>query len=408
MNPIPHRVGKLVGCCLFMLTMMSGRSHGANYDPAVLPNGHEYFDLRDGLGNCRLKFENQKKGRVVFLGGSITAMSGWRELVAADIQKRFPHTKFEFVAAGIPSLGSVPHAFRLERDVLAGGAVDLLFVEAAVNDASNIPDQPDRMVRGMEGVVRHLRLANPLTDIVHMHFAMPDSIADYNAGKVPVAIAQHEKVAAAYGDVTLNLAQEVGERIKANEFTWRDDFKDLHPSPFGHRLYANSIARMLDAAFAKPLPGKPVPHQLPDPVDPNSYFHGRFGAISEVKIIKGFAIDPKWTPADNTGTRSGFVNVPALVGTNVGDEFQIDFEGAALGLFITSGPDAGVIEFSIDNGDFRTVDTLTSWSRRLHLPWALMLSDTLKPGKHTAHVRIAKPRADNEGTALRVFHLLLN
>jgi len=45
----------------------------------------------------------------------------------------------------------------------------------------------------------------------------------------------------------------------------------------------------------------------------------------------------------------------------------------------------------------------------LHLPWALILDDNLKPGPHTAKVRIA---ADHDpkgtGTALRVFHLLLN
>lgn len=79
----------------------------------------------------------------------------------------------------------MPHAFRLERDVLSHGPVDLLFVEAAVNDTSNTGDHPEQMLRGMEGVVRHVRMANPLTDIVQMHFVMPDHIADYNAGKGP-------------------------------------------------------------------------------------------------------------------------------------------------------------------------------------------------------------------------------
>ena len=56
--------------------------------------------------------------------------------------KKFPDTKFEFINAGIGSMGSVPHAFRLERDVLAKGPVDLLFVEAAVNDSSNTRSIP--------------------------------------------------------------------------------------------------------------------------------------------------------------------------------------------------------------------------------------------------------------------------
>ena len=143
-----------------------------SYRSADLPRGADYFELRDGLGNAFDTFSRTKAGRVAFLGGSITAMSGWRERVMADLQRRFPETKFEFIGAGIGSLGSVPHAFRLERDVLSRGPVDLLFVEAAVNDASNMPDRADLMLRGMEGVVRHARLVNARTDIVHLHFEM--------------------------------------------------------------------------------------------------------------------------------------------------------------------------------------------------------------------------------------------
>jgi sialidase-1 len=92
--------------------------------------------------------------------------------------KKFPDTKFEFINAGIGSMGSVPHAFRLERDVLAKGPVDLLFVDAAVNDSSNILQHPDLMLRGMEGVVRHMRTASPLTDIIQLHFVMPPHMDD--------------------------------------------------------------------------------------------------------------------------------------------------------------------------------------------------------------------------------------
>jgi sialidase-1 len=68
---------------------------------------------------------------------------------------------------------------------------------------------------------------------------------------------------------------------------------------------------------------------------------------------------------------------------------------------ITSGPDAGTIAFRIDNLPERTADTRTAWSQSLHLPWALMLEDTLPAGRHTVRVRVV------EG-ALRVFQLLEN
>lgn len=378
-------------------------------NPAALPKGHDYFELRDGLANSRLKFEREKTGRVAFLGGSITAGGGWRDEMIRYFQERFPETKFDFISAGIGSFGSVPHAFRIERDVLARGPVDLLFVEAAVNDTSNIPDQPDRMRRGMEGVVRHARTVNALTDIVQVHFVMPPHMADYNKGTVPVSIAQHEKVAVAYGNVTLNLSLEVTDRINAGEFTWDKDFRNLHPSPFGHQLYANSMKRMLEAAFARPLPGAAKPHPLPAPVDPKSYTRGRFGDISEARIIRGFTLDPAWKPDDGKGTRAGFVNVPALVATEPGAEFEFRFNGTGAGLLITAGPDAGQIEFSIDRGEYRLTETFTNWSAGLHLPWAVILDDGLEDGDHTVKVRLAEERqAKSTGTALRVFHLLLN
>lgn len=379
------------------------------YRSADLPRGVDYFELRGGLGNSFDAFTRAKSGRVAFLGGSITAMSGWRERVMADLQRRFPETRFDFVGAGIGSLGSVPHAFRLDRDVLSRGPVDLLFVEAAVNDASNMPDRPDLMLRGMEGVVRRARLANPRTDIVHLHFVMPEHMAEYGAGRVPVVVRQHERVAAAYGNPSIDLAREVTERIAAGQFSWDGDFRNLHPSPFGHGVYADSIGRMLDAAGK--TAGGPRPHYVPDaPLDAGSYFNARMVAPSSARIVRGFKLDSAWRPAGAPkGVRAGFVDVPALVGEEPGAEFEFELQGRGAGLFITAGPDAGALEWSVDGGAFRTVETYTRWSRNLHLPWVVMLDDGLPPGRHVFRVRIAAARhAESAGTALRVQHLLLN
>lgn len=407
-------------CATALLTLVaSGSALGAApanapvapppYRSADLPRGADYFELRDGLVNAFDAFRRTKSGRVAFLGGSITAMSGWRERVMADLQRRFPETRFDFIGAGISSLGSVPHAFRLDRDVLAGGPVDLLFVEAAVNDASNLPDRPDLMLRGMEGVVRRARLANPRTDIVHLHFVMPEHMADYNAGRVPVVVRQHERVAAAYGNPSIDLAREVTERIAAGQFTWDGDFRNLHPSPFGHIVYGDSIARMLDAA-AKAA-GQPRPHTVPEaPLDEGSYFNARMIAPSAARIVRGFKLEPSWRPAGAPkGVRAGFVDVPALVGEEPGAEFEFEVQGRGAGLFITAGPDAGVLEWSVDDGPFRPVDTFTRWSKNLHLPWVVILEDGLPPGRHVFRVRIAAGRhTESAGTALRVQHLLLN
>jgi len=197
-----------------------------------LLNPDEFHIHRNGIRNSLLKFQREKKGRVAFLGGSITYNGGWRDSICKYLQNRFPETEFEFIAAGIPSMGTTPAAFRLERDVLSGGPVDLLFEEAAVNDATNGRSNQEQ-ISAIEGIVRHVRRENPATDIVIMHFVDPEKMETYRSGQVPDVIQNHEKVAAHYNIPTINLEKEVTERINAGEFTWDDDFKNLYPSPFG-------------------------------------------------------------------------------------------------------------------------------------------------------------------------------
>ena len=370
-------------------------------NPAV----ESFFTLRDGLANCEAKFENEKTGRVAFLGGSITFNPGWRNGVMAYLQKRFPDTRFDFIAAGIPSVGSNGHAFRLQRDILMRGPVDLLFIESAVNDVSNIPDKPQIILRATEGIVRHIRKNNPRTDIVQMHFAAPELLASWDAGEMPPTTATYEKVAAHYGCVSLDIAREVAARIRAREFTWQSGFNaNVHPPPFGQRLYLAAMTRMLDAAFAQTADSKP--HPLPDKmIDPASYGNGRFGKLEDIKFGKGFELDPKWKPAKG-GTAGGFVNVPAIVAAAPGSEFTCDFDGTAFGLFLAAGHDTCVLEYSLDGAPFQKFDTYTKWSGHLHLPWPVILADGLKPGKHAITVRTTDQA--NNRTALHVIHVLLN
>jgi sialidase-1 len=362
--------------------------------------GKSYHTLRRGLKPLG------PRATVAFLGGSITfSKNGWRDRVEQWLALRSPQTQFSFIRAGISSLGSVPHAFRLESDVLAQGKPDLLFVEAAVNDPTNFTT-PERMVRGLEGVVRHVRQSAPECDIVHLHFAMPEHLADWKSGKSPETVTQHEKVAQRYGSPSLDLTREVAERIAAGEFSWEQDFRDLHPAPFGHQLYANSITRLLDAAWSAPRPAQP--HPLPRPLDSHSYAAGRYVLPSEATQLAGFALDPSWQPTDGKGVREGFVKVPALVATTAGSRFTLKFHGQTVGLMLAAGPDTGVVEFAIDGKPRQALDTYTPWSGGLHLPWALILADDLRPGEHTLTVTLSEKRnAKATGTALRIVDFLV-
>ncbi len=382
------------------------RSDASAADGSNTPKqAQEYFKLRNGLANSLFAFRNRKQARVAFLGGSITHGGGWRDELMRDFKLRFPETEFDFIAAGIPSVGSNGHAFRLQRDILMRGPVDLVFVEAAVNDGSNIPNQPAVMRRAMEGVVRHLRMDNPMIDIVHMHFAMGPHLDDYASGRVPVPIAEHEKSAEHYGCVSLNITHEVADRIRDGQFTWESGFRsNVHPPPFGQRVYTNSMTRMLDAALS--TKAQPKPHPLPESmVDPLSYTRGRFGNLDRAKLSDGFTLDPAWKPARGR-TRPGFADVPALVAETAGAEFTYEFDGTAIGLFLAAGYDSCVLQFKVDDGEFKKVDTTTQWSKGLHLPWPLILADDLPRGPHRLTVQTTDDAPSR--TALHVIHILEN
>lgn len=367
-----------------------------------------FHDNRSGLTNAFHVFQHTGKGRVAFMGGSITEAGGWRDSVCAYLTKRFPQTSFEFINAGISSTGSTPGAFRFGNDVLANGSVDLLIEEAAVNDPTN-GFSAKYQLRGMEGIIRQALLSNPKMDVIIMHCADPDKLADYGMGKVPEVIRQHERVAAHYRVNSIHLAREVYERIKAGEFTWKADFKDLHPSPFGHGIYARTILSFMSAAFDEAEHQKPRPHRLPKVIDPASYYMGRYARLSDASDLKGFAMVGSWRPSDGAGTRKRYVSVPVLEGTTPGSELTFRFNGRAVGLCITSGPDAGVVEYEIDGRIRGTKQLHTKWSQSLHLPWYVILEDELKYGSHTLRLSISAEQDDrSKGHAVRIHHFLVN
>jgi hypothetical protein len=209
----------------------------------------------------------------------------------------------------------------------------------------------------------------------------------------------------------LNLALEVTDRINNGEFTWAGDFKDLHPSLFGHRVYTASIDRLLDAAWKKPLTksDKIAKHTIPEkPIDPRSYYRGRYVDLNAANVISGWKIDPSWNAAYGK-TRSGFCNIPMLVAEEAGAVFEFKFVGTAVGLCQVAGPDVGMIEYSIDDGPFRSLDQFTQWSGYLHIPWAYMLDDDLDDGSHKLVLRTTDRKNEkSKGFASRIVTFLVN
>jgi lysophospholipase L1-like esterase len=367
------------------------------------------IQVRGVLNNSRLRFERDKTGNVAFLGGSITEMQGYRPLVYEILKKRFPDTAFTFTNAGIGSTCSTTGAFRLNRDVLQHGPVDLLFVEFAVNDDQDGHFNRAECIRGMEGIVRHARLQNPNVDIVMTFFVNERMIKSLQKGEQPVSIAAHEAVAADYQIPTVNVARELTDEITAGTMTY-ERYGGVHPGPVGQTLCAQMISELLGRFWSAPLPvsAQASAQVLPTkPMDPLSYFSGRFLDVRQAKVLSGWTIEtPDWERLPGRKAPR-LVKIPMLCATKPGAELTVDFEGTSIGAFIVSGPDAGVVDVSVDGEQVRSFNLFTGYSGGLHYPWTVMLGNSLKPGKHRMNLRISEKTAKT-GHAMRIMEFCAN
>lgn len=368
-----------------------------------------HIHYRSDMANSRLKFARDKKATVAFLGGSITEMNGWRTLICESLKERFPETEFTFIAAGIGSTGSTPGAFRMANDVLSKGKVDLLFTEAAVNDDTN-HFNAEEQIKGEEGIVRQALLNNPDMDIVMLHFIYDPFITPLQAGQMPEVMVNHEKVAERYRINSINLAQEVAQRMADREFDW-ETFGGTHPAPFGHKIYAAAINRLFDTAWNRPYTfADTIGHgPLPETVDKNAYYNGHFVDLKAAQVKKGWTLAKEWTPAVPGSTRPGFVNTPMLLATTPGSELTLPFQGTAVGIFCVAGPDAGILEYKIDNGPYKRLDLYTEWSNYLYIPWLYLFEKNLADGPHTLHLKIsADKNPDSKGSACYIRNFVVN
>ncbi|MCP4170269.1 MAG: alpha/beta hydrolase fold domain-containing protein [Fuerstiella sp.] len=372
---------------------------------------HDFVSLRGNLTNSLRQFSVEKRGHVAFIGGSITEMEGYRPLVCKWLQHRFPDTEFTFTAAGISSTCSNTGAFRLQRDILAHGPVDLLFVEFAVNDDQDAAHSADGCVRGMEGIIHRLRQHNPNADVVMTHFVNPGMLNTLNEGKVILSANQHERVARHYRIPSVYLSKEVAQRINTGSLTWKQ-FGGTHPGPAGNELAADLATSILSTGWrgvdASQL--QPIAHPLPQELLLSSSFtNGVLLPPDRVQHDTGWKVSlPDWEAIPG-GKRSRFLGIPLLHSEVPGALASISFDGTAIGLYVLAGPDAGQVEFRIDDDNWQTVELYHRFSKGLHYPRTVVLATDLKSATHKLEFRVAGSKhATSTGPSVRILAVAIN
>lgn len=352
---------------------------------------------RGDLKNAESVFVNTCAGTVAFLGGSITEGRGYSAKVMNYLRTKYPQCAFTEINAGISSTCSDTGAFRVQEDVLSKRKVDLFFVEFAVNDDQDGHFTEEHARRGMEGIVRQVRAANPACDIVMIHFVNPGELKTIRGGGTPIPYAAHESVAAQYGVPTVNIGAELARLIAAGTWTWGKYGVDGngHPTAEGGRMAADRICDLLNAEWTGGVRANPVDHALPAMLDPMSYSKGGRIPLGNAVLGNGWNLSlPNWASIEGN-KRGRYTADPILWSETPGSEFTLAFTGTAAGAFVTSFCwEVGALAVSVDGGAFITRRMISTWSYSLHYPMTVMLVDDLAYGAHTLTVRLVEDHKD--------------
>ena len=366
------------------------------------------INSRGQYTNSINQFTIGETGRVAFMGGSITQMNGYRPMVSQFLENKFPKTKFEFINAGISSTCSTTGAFRLKSHVLDKGDIDLFFIEFAVNDDQDAAHAERDCVRGMEGIIRHARKAQPQMDIVVTYFVNPGMLNQLKEGKIPMPIAAHEKVLKHYNVSSIFLAREVADRIKSGKLTW-SEFGGTHPKPAGNAIAAEMIKHLLNQVWSGKISADKNNHEVPDKlIDQKSYYRGDFLSPEKFSNKSWVWKIPDWKKIPGN-FRNTFSGMKLLCCNSTDKELTVNFKGPALGVYVLAGPDAGVIEVSMDGGAWKSYDLYHRHSRGLHYPRTVMFATDLKSSDHTARIRVSeKSNKSSKGSCARILNFTVN
>lgn len=406
---------------LFTATLMTALAPARAANPdnetadarARIAPGNPHLEVRSDFGNLQRMAAREKRVHVAFLGGSITQNTGGHTaLVPRWLERRFPETEFTFTNAGLSSTCSTSGAFRLESHLFGRGPVDLLVVEFAVNDDQDAAHARRECIRGMEGIVRRVRRHNPRAEIVMVHYVNPEMLEKVQRGEGPVAIAAHEKVAEHYGITSVNVAAEVADAIGGERYTWMD-YGGTHPKPFGYEVASNMMIAALERGLATGPDGSGdfVNYALPGPIDAGSYDKGVFVSADQAAPRSGgWKIGKAGKELIPAGAiREQYLECEVLRADAPGETLSLEFSGRAVGAFLLAGPDAGIVETSIDGGAFSKHDLFHRFSTKLNYPRSVIFSSGLASGDHRLELRVSDEKNPaSTGNAVSILFFEIN
>lgn len=384
----------------------------------------EEVRARGGIGHVMKKMRAGQKVTVAYLGGSITAMSGWRNKTTEWLRETYPQATFEEVHAAIGGTGSDLGVFRLGRDVLTHRP-DLLFVEFATNDGGQPPEQ---IWRSMEGIVRQTWHQDPQTDIIFTYTITTAFTNDYVKGlcnrsasamelladhyAIPsinfgVRVAQLLKenklimdakvIETAVPETSPNRDQEIRERIAADpRLLFAND--GVHPRDEGHELYKAAII----AGFTqmRDLPATDHQAALRQTFVSDNWENAKMVPISrEMLSGKWQALPESDSKQKHFGARMGQI----WMAEDPGSALSFSFKGIVASIYDLLGPDGGQVTITVDGKrSDKPSPRFDSYCTYHRIATLGIYTGNEKDTVHTVRVEIHPDQPDRKSVAFRL------
>jgi len=383
----------------------------------------EEVRVRDGIGNVMKKIKAGGDVTVAYLGGSITAMNGWRNKTTDWLRTTYPGATFKEIHAAIGGTGSDLGVFRLGRDVLAHKP-DLLFVEFATNDGGQPPEQ---IWRSMEGIVRQTWRQDPVTDIIFTYTITTAFTNDYCQGMCNRSASAMELLADHYGIPSINFGIRVTELLKQNKLMMdakvietavpkespdRDKqirerlaadprmlFSNdgVHPRDAGHELYKAAIIAGFTAMRDMPAPDHKA--KLAKSFVADNWESAKMVPITERMLTgnwKALSVDDGKQKA--FGDRMG----PIWTADQPGSKLHFKFKGTVAKIYDLLGPDGGQVIVTVDGKTgARPVPRFDSYCTYHRIATLGLVQDAAET-VHEVTVEIHPEQPDRKSVAFRL------
>ena len=179
---------------------------------------------------------------VVYFGGSITAQEGWRVHASNKLTELFGANNINVtnISAAVGGPGAGYGWKRLGRDVISKDP-DIVFIEFAVNDSNSPTAAAD-----MESLVRNLNSLENRPVIIFVY----TTVMDFDTNTF--AIAEHERIAKAYGIPTISIHDKMLTYYNADA-KFKSDWDSkvylpdgTHPNTDGSALYGEYVNALLE------------------------------------------------------------------------------------------------------------------------------------------------------------------